>query len=156
MFAIIEIGGQQSKVEKGTIIEIGRIQDKEGSTIQIHEVLLLNDAGKISIGTPLIKGAYVEAKVLKEKRGEKILVFKMKAKKRYRRTIGHRQDLSLIEITDIKATGGTKPEKKVAVKAEPKKATKVDKAAPAPKAKAVAKKPVVKKAPVKKTAKKAA
>ncbi|MFA7685800.1 MAG: 50S ribosomal protein L21, partial [Candidatus Gracilibacteria bacterium] len=91
MFAIIEIGGQQFKVEKGTTFEVGQLSEKEGSTIEINRVFLLNDDGKITIGTPLIIGAFASAKIIEHKKNKKIIVFKMKAKKRYRRTKGHRQ-----------------------------------------------------------------
>jgi len=156
MFAIIEIGGQQFKVEKGTILEVGRLPEKEGNTIEINKVLLLNDDGKITVGIPLIVGAFASAKLLEHKKGEKVITFKMKAKKRYRRTIGHRQSLSKLEITDIKATGGKVPEKKV-VKVAPI-ASVVPKAAkPKTEAKKPAvKKPATKKPTIKKTTKKVA
>lgn len=154
MFAIIEAGGQQFKVEKGTVLEIGRIQEKDGGTIELGKVLLLNDNGKITIGTPIIHGAYATAKILEHKRGDKIIIFKMKAKKRYRRTKGHRQLLTKLEITDIKATGGKAPEKKTAKIVAP---TATSQAAPAPKVakpKTPAKKPAIKKPAVKKPIKK--
>jgi large subunit ribosomal protein L21 len=126
MFAIIELGGQQFKVEKGTILKVGRLQEKEGSTIEINKVLLLNDNGKITIGTPFINGAFTSAKVLNHEKEAKIRIFKMKAKKRYRRTKGHRQQVTKLVITDVKATGGKAPEQKaakvaVATKTAPKK-----------------------------------
>jgi large subunit ribosomal protein L21 len=106
MFAIIETSGTQYKVEKGNILDVNRIHEEEGKSIDINEVLLLEDNGKTNIGTPYINGAHVQAKVVAHKRGDKIVVFKMKAKKRYQKTQGHRQDLTTIEITEIKTTGG--------------------------------------------------
>lgn len=103
MFAIIELGGSQHKVEKNSIIEVNRVDEKEGGKIVIDQVLLLNDKDKTTVGMPVVDGAKVEAKVIEHFRGEKITVFKMKAKKRYQKTQGHRQELTRLEITDIKA-----------------------------------------------------
>lgn len=103
MFAVIKTGGKQYKVEKGTVLEVEHLEGKEGDTIKIDTVLLINDKDNTTIGTPTIKGAVVSAKIIEHKRGEKIRVFKMKAKKRYQKTQGHRQELTTIEITDIKA-----------------------------------------------------
>jgi large subunit ribosomal protein L21 len=165
MFAIIEIGGQQFKVEKGTKLEVGQLPAKEGSTIEINKVFLLNDNGKITIGTPLIIGAFASAKILEHKKNKKVIVFKMKAKKRYRRTKGHRQCVTKLEIVDVKATGGSTPAKKVIntiVAGSPKssKIVKKEPATPAKKTttakKAATKKPAVKKTATKKTVKKEA
>ena len=107
MFAIVETGGTQFKVEKGTILDVNRVEGSEGDTYKITTVLLINDSD-VKVGAPVVNGAYVEAKIVKHKRGEKIVVFKMKAKKRYQKTQGHRQSLTTVEITDIKASGGKK------------------------------------------------
>lgn len=142
MFAIIKIGGKQYKVAKGDKLEVEKVDAKEGGSFKIEKVLLINDSG-VKIGTPLLEGAYVEAKVASHQKGDKIVIFKMKSKKRYRRKTGHRQNFTTIEILDIKATGGTAHKAKEAI-AEAK-----------PEAKTPAtKKPAVKKAPVKKVAKK--
>ncbi|MDD3862220.1 MAG: 50S ribosomal protein L21 [Candidatus Gracilibacteria bacterium] len=111
MFAIIEIGGQQFKVEKGTKFEVGQLSEKEGSTIDINTVLLVNNDDKIVIGKPFVQGAFASAKILEHKKDKKITVFKMKAKKRYRRTKGHRQSITVLEVLEIKETGGKTPEK---------------------------------------------
>lgn len=103
MFAVIKTGGKQYKVAKGEILEIELLDAKEGDTINLDSVLLVSNEGKTTVGTPTVKGATVSAKVVNHKRGEKIRVFKMKAKKRYQKTQGHRQELTTIEITDIKA-----------------------------------------------------
>jgi large subunit ribosomal protein L21 len=102
MFAIIKTGGKQYKVAKGDSLDIERVEGKEDSTIKFSEVLLINDKKATKIGAPFIKDATVSGKITAHKRGEKIKVFKMKAKKRYKRTQGHRQELTSIEITDIK------------------------------------------------------
>ena len=102
MFAVIEIGGSQQKVSKKDIIEVNKIDAKEGDTITINTVVLLAENDKeAKIGQPYVKGATVKAKVIKHFRGEKIMVFKFKAKKRYQKTQGHRQDLTKLEILDI-------------------------------------------------------
>ncbi|MDA1060623.1 MAG: 50S ribosomal protein L21 [bacterium] len=127
MFAIIETGGKQYKVAKGETLDIERIDEKEGSTFAIDSVLLVSDK-ETKVGTPNVKGAKVSAKIVAHKRGDKIVVFKMKAKKRYQKTQGHRQELTTIEITDIKiaatkdvATTKTVDEKETQKKAAPKK-----------------------------------
>lgn len=99
MFAVIETGGKQYKVIKGDTLDIERLEDKEGSTVKFDKVLLLDE----KVGAPTVSGASVTAKIVGHKRGEKIVVFKMKAKKRYQKTQGHRQELTTVEITDIKA-----------------------------------------------------
>lgn len=144
MFAIIETGGKQYKVEKGHKIDIERLEGEEGETITIDKVLLINDGGKSNIGTPTITGAYISANIVGHKRGEKIVVFKMKAKKRYQKTQGHRQELTTLEILDIKATGGkaAAPAKKAEAPQEKEEKAEIKKAP--------AKKPAAKKAPAKK------
>ncbi len=112
MFAIIETGGKQYKVAKGETLDIERIDKKEGSTLSIDKVLLVSDKDT-KVGSPNVPGATVSAKIVSHKRGEKIVVFKMKPKKRYQKTQGHRQELTTIEITDIKvgaAKAATKKE----------------------------------------------
>lgn len=120
MFAIIETGGSQYKVEKGTKLDINRIEGKEEETVIFKEVLLLNSDKETKIGTPIVENATVTAKIVEQKRGEKIKVFKMKPKKRYQKTQGHRQELTTVEITDISESGAKKTtEKKAPVKKTP-------------------------------------
>jgi len=102
MLAVIETGGKQHKVEKGTILEIEKLPEEAGETITFEEVLLIADGKETKIGTPFVKGASVKAKILEQTRGVKILVIKKKPKKRYERKQGHRQNITVIEITDIK------------------------------------------------------
>lgn len=132
MFAIIETSGQQLKVEKGQQIEVDRVNEKEGATINIDKVLLINSDKDTKIGTPWLKDAYVEAKVISHLRGEKIRIFKMKPKTRYKRTRGHRSGLTIIEITDIKESGAPKKAPKVTVEAAEKPAKKKTTAKKAP------------------------
>jgi large subunit ribosomal protein L21 len=112
MFAIIETGGKQYKIEKGQTLDIEKIEKKIGDSITFDKILLIGDKGKTTVGTPIIEGAYATAKILTHNKNDKIVVFKMKSKKRYERTKGHRQKSITIEITDVKASGGTSPAKK--------------------------------------------
>lgn len=102
MLAIIETGGKQYKVEKGAKIEVEKLEGNEGDTIKINTVLLIEDGGKTKVGTPYIDGSEVSLKILEQTKADKIKVFKMKAKKRYERTQGHRQKLTLVEVAEIK------------------------------------------------------
>ncbi len=124
MFAIIETGGKQYKVEKGATVEVEKLDAEDGSTITIDKVVLISDNNDVKIGTPYVSGAAVVAKVLGQIKGEKIRVYKMKAKEHYQRTAGHRQKYTNLEITEIKAEGAAR------VKAEAKKPAAVKKAAP--------------------------
>lgn len=108
MFAIIETSGKQYKIEKGTILEVDHVNAKEGENLTLNKVLLISDPTATKIGTPLVDGAFATAKILNHSQGDKIIVFKMEAKKRYKKKQGHRQQLTSIEITDIKASGATK------------------------------------------------
>lgn len=106
MFAIIETSGKQYMAEQGKTLEIDLIQDKEGATITLDKVLLISGNGSPKIGTPFIEGACVTAKVLSHGKGEKIRTLKFIPKKRHTRRRGSRADLTTIEITEIKETGG--------------------------------------------------
>lgn len=99
MFAVIRTGGKQYKVQKDDKIEVEKLEVEAGDKIDLDEVLFVD--GKI--GAPLVKGAKVVATVLEQKRGPKITIFKKKRRQNYRRKKGHRQHLTLLQITDIKA-----------------------------------------------------
>lgn len=103
MFAIIETGGKQHKVENGTILEIEKLLEDKGKTVTFDKVLLISDGASTKIGTPFLEGASVTGKVVNQTKGDKIIVFKKKAKKRYERKQGHRQCITVVEITEIKA-----------------------------------------------------
>ena len=100
-YAIIETGGKQYRVKVGDRIRVERLPAEAGSDISIDRVLLLGGAGSTQIGAPVVDGAAVTAHVEAHPRGEKIHVYKYKAKKRYRRKIGHRQELTVLTITGI-------------------------------------------------------
>lgn len=145
MFAIIETGGKQYRVSKGETIQIERLEEKNGSVVNFDKVLLISDGNEIKIGKPNLEGACVTGKILSHLRGEKIIVFKMKAKKRYKKTIGHRQNHTSIEITDIKSSGAKSVEaKQPEVKQPEAKEVKKSTAKKAPAKKTSAKKPTKK------------
>ena len=129
MYAIVEIAGQQFKVAKDQKVYVHRLQEDEGNKVSFHNVLLLEDGNNITIGAPAIDGAAVEAKVVKHLKGDKVIVFKKKRRKGFRKKNGHRQYLTELVIESIVAKGA----KKTAAKAEPKKEAPV-KAAPVKKA----------------------
>lgn len=101
MYAIVEIAGQQFKVEEGKKIFVHRIDVEDGKKIDFDQVLLIDDEGKITIGEPTIKDATVQGKVLEKVRGDKVIVFKKKRKKGYRIKNGHRQNFTHVEIISI-------------------------------------------------------
>jgi large subunit ribosomal protein L21 len=107
MYAVIETGGKQYRVSPGQTIEVEVLPAEPGSTVTLDRVLLVSNEDETLVGQPLVPGAHVVATVTREGRGEKILVFKYKAKKRYRRTQGHRQNYVALTITDIHANGAS-------------------------------------------------
>jgi len=108
MYAIVEIAGQQFKVEKDQKVFVHRLQTEEGKKVAFDNVLLLVDGDKVTVGAPAIDGAQVGAKVLKHLKGDKVIVFKKKRRKGYRVKNGHRQALTKIQINSIVTTGATK------------------------------------------------
>ena len=114
MYAIVEIAGQQFKVAKDQKVYVHRLQGEEGSKVTFDNVLLLDDNGKVSIGAPAIEGASVTAQILSHLKGDKVIVFKKKRRKGYRKKNGHRQYLSEIQIESIATTGAKKSAKKEA------------------------------------------
>ena len=154
MYAIVEIAGQQFKVAKDQKVFVHRLEEKEGSKVSFDKVLLLDD-GKVTIGAPVIENAVVTAKVLSHLKGDKVIVFKKKRRKGFKKKNGHRQYLSEIQIEGISTKA---PAKKAAAKTEAPKAEKkvvAKKAAPAKKTATTEAKAPAKAAP-KKAAPKAA
>jgi large subunit ribosomal protein L21 len=151
MYAIVEIAGQQFKVSKDLKVYVHRLINEEGSKVVFDKVLLLDDNGTITLGAPAIEGASVEAKVLQHLKGDKVIVFKKKRRKGYKKRNGHRQYLTQIVIESIAATGG----KKSAPKAEKAPEVKDEKVVATPKAEKIVETPVVEeKAPKAKASKK--
>ncbi len=101
MYAIVEIAGQQFKVEKDQTIFVHRLKDEEGSSVEFDRVLLIDNDGKIEVGAPAIDGAKVKAKVEEHLKGDKVIVFKKKRRKGYRKKNGHRQYLTKLSIEAI-------------------------------------------------------
>ena len=154
MFAVIRTGGKQYRVAPNDIIEIEKIAGKPGDIVELSEVILLGGDGGPKTGSPTIAGALVAAEVIEQKRADKIVVFKKKRRKNYRRTKGHRQALTALRITEI-LTDGKKPSK-AAPRPEPKKAEKKPEVAKAEAKAKAEKRPAAKKAEAKRAAKKPA
>lgn len=102
MYAIVEIEGQQFKVEKDQVLNVHHVDANEGDVVEFDKVLLLENEGGFSVGTPMVKGCTVSAKVLEHFQGDKVLVFKKKRKKGYQTLNGHRQSLTKIQVEEIK------------------------------------------------------
>jgi large subunit ribosomal protein L21 len=105
MFAVIKNGGRQYKVSAGDTLEVNRLAVEDGTQLHIGEVLLISDADKTYVGAPFVENAEILATVVRQARGEKLIVFKYKSKKRYRHRRGHRQELTVLHIDDILAEG---------------------------------------------------
>jgi len=103
MYAVLETGSKQYRVAAGDTLEIERLAVEAGKPVTFDRVLLVNRDGKVSVGAPTVSGASVVADVVEHKRGEKKLTFKMKRRKGYHKSIGHRQELTVVKIKEIKA-----------------------------------------------------
>ena len=103
MYAIVDIAGQQVKVEKDQAVVVHRLEGEEGSKVTFDKVLLLDNEGKVSVGAPLIEGAKVSGTILSHLKGEKVIVFKKKRRKGYQKANGHRQYLTKVMIEGISA-----------------------------------------------------
>ena len=164
MYAIVEIAGQQFKVEKDQQIFVHQLEGKAGDKLEFSNVLLIDDGGKIAVGAPAVEGAKVTAKIVEHAKGDKVIVFKKKRRKGYAVKNGHRQRFTKIAIDGITAKGAKKPvakkeeaplkestpKKAAAAKPAAKKTTTAKKETAAKKP--AAKKPAVKKPAVKKPA----
>jgi len=145
MYAVVKTGGKQYKVAKDDKIVVDRLEAEAGSALVLDEVLMVANGDQVNVGSPTVKDAVVGATVIRHTRGDKIMVFRRKRRKNFRRIRGHRQDLTLIQITDIATDGKLKPAAKKAETAKP--AAKKAEADKAPAAKkAATAKPVAKKA----------
>lgn len=155
MYAVVQTGGKQYRVAPGDYITVERLPGESGEQIQLKSVLLVDHEGKVTVGAPLVKEAFITATIVEQNRAPKIIVFKKKRRQNYRRKKGHRQEQTVLFVNEIKSEGVTaKAEKAPKIKAAVKPESEVvakKKAAPAPK-EAVAKKPAAKKPAVKKSA----
>jgi len=104
MFAVIKTGGKQYKVAKDDIITVERLTADAGDAIELADVLMVGGENGLTVGAPTVSGASVKAEVLEQSRGKKIIVFKKKRRQNYRRKKGHRQDLTVLKVTDIVAS----------------------------------------------------
>ena len=104
MFAVVKTGGKPYRVAKGDVIRVEKLDAKDGDKITLDEVLMVGETGKSKVGTPLVKGASITAEVVAQARAPKIIVFKKKRRQNYRRKKGHRQDITILRVTDIKAS----------------------------------------------------
>lgn len=118
MFAIVDIAGQQFKVEQGQEVFVHRLEGEEGAQVTFDDVLLVDSDGKVTVGQPVVEGAFVSAKILSHLKGNKVLIFKKKKRKGYQKLTGHRDHLTRILIESIALTGG-KPKAKKEVKEKP-------------------------------------
>lgn len=131
MFAVIRTGGKQYRVQEGDVLEVERLDKKEGQKVVFDEVLLIEDEEKILVGMPLIEKAQVKAEVVENFKDEKTIIFKKKRRKQYRRTRGYRQELTRVKIEEIISEAKAPPvepkvEKETKKKPAPKKAVDVD------------------------------
>ena len=110
MYAIIEACGKQYKVAEGDVVFFEKLDTEEGKKVTFDKVILVSDEGKVQVGNPYVKGVKVEGKVISHGKDKKIIVYKMKPKKNYRRKQGHRQPYTKVEITSVK-TATTKTAK---------------------------------------------
>ena len=156
MYAVLNSGGKQYKVQKGEVLKVEKISGDVGSSVTFDRVLMFSDGENVSIGQPVLDSVSVEGHIVEQGKAKKIIVFKYKRRKRFRRKNGHRQEFTAVLIDSIKAKG-TKAAKAAEPKAEAKaevKESETQKAAPkkaAPK-KAIAKETAPKKAAAKKAA----
>ena len=123
MYAVFKTGGKQYRATQGQKVKLEKINANTGDKVLFTEVLMVGKGGDVEIGTPFLANAIVEAKVLEEGKDKKIEVIKFKRRKNYKRTFGHRQCYTLVEITGIKVKKETKPKTKKAASKTKKKTT---------------------------------
>ena len=152
MYAIVDIAGQQFKVEKDQKLYVHRLEVEEGKKVSFQKVLLIDTGNKVSVGNPVVKGASVDAKVISHMKGDKVLVFKKKRRKGYQKLNGHRQYMTQIQIEAISETGGAAKKEAPAAKAAPKAAAEKKPAAKAAPKATAEKKPAAKTTAAKTTA----
>ncbi|MDB5366262.1 MAG: rplU [Rhodospirillales bacterium] len=103
MFAVVKTGGKQYRVAAGDVIKVEKLAGEAGGTVTLDQILMVGEGTSATVGTPLVAGAKVTAQVVAQARGPKIIVFKKKRRQNYRRKNGHRQDLTILRVTDIVA-----------------------------------------------------
>ncbi len=108
MYAVVQTGGKQYRVSKGDVINVEKLNVEAGQNVVLDEVIALSGEGNTIVGKPFIDGAAVECKVVENGKGKKVIIYKYKAKKDYRKKQGHRQPYTQLEVTNIIASGATK------------------------------------------------
>jgi len=156
MYAIVDIAGQQFKVEKDQKLFVHRLEGEEGKKVSFDKVLLIDSGSKVSVGNPVVKGASVSAKIVEHMKADKVLVFKKKRRKGYKKLNGHRQYMTQILIEGISEKGAAKPKAAAEKPAEKKETATATAKAAAEKKPAAAKKPEAKAIATKTAAKKPA
>jgi large subunit ribosomal protein L21 len=106
MYAVVEIGGRQYRVSPGDTIEVEKLAGESGEAVTFTNVLLLGNGSEVAIGTPRLANTHVEAQIVAQKRGKKLIIFKHKRRKGYRRKQGHRQPLTAVKIVEISTASG--------------------------------------------------
>ena len=118
MYAVFKTGGKQYRAAKGDKLKVEKLEAAEGDSVEFHEVLLVGEGEDVNVGTPLVSGGKVTAKVILQAKEKKIDVIKFKRRQNYRRTYGHRQLFSLVEITGVKGSAASKKSVAKSAKAE--------------------------------------
>ena len=103
MYAVVRTGGKQYRLGVGDSVKVEKLSDEVGNIVELSQILMVSDGGKVKVGTPLVTGASVKAEIVGHGRNKKIRVFKMKRRKKYRRTQGHRQAFTQLKVTEINA-----------------------------------------------------
>jgi large subunit ribosomal protein L21 len=103
MYAVVETGGRQYRVQPGDTVDVERLPGEVGDTLELSSILMVGDGAEVTLGTPLLETARVTAEIMAHKRGDKIIIFKFKRRKNYRLKKGHRQSLTSLKIIDVQA-----------------------------------------------------
>ena len=103
MYAVVRTGGKQYRLGVGDSVKVEKLADEVGNIVELSQILMVSDGGEVKVGTPLVTGASVKAEIVGHGRNKKIRVFKMKRRKKYRRTQGHRQAFTQLKVTEINA-----------------------------------------------------
>lgn len=103
MFAVVKTGGKQYKVAQGDVIQVEKLVGEANTKVELAEVLMICDNGKVTVGAPFVKGAAISAEIVAQKRSDKLIIFKKKRRQNYRRKNNHRQDFTVLKITSISA-----------------------------------------------------
>ena len=103
MYAVVRTGGKQYRLGVGDSVKVEKLPNEVGNIVELSQILMVSDGGEVKVGTPLVNGASVKAEIVGHGRNKKIRVFKMKRRKKYRRTQGHRQAFTQLKVTEINA-----------------------------------------------------